>query len=56
MKFKSSNQCVEVKIVKRSVTLRLEAKPASICTLRHNGKFKTAQRTTSFETLLFKNT
>ena len=47
---------VEVKIDKRSVTLRLEAKPVSICTLRHNGKLKTDQRTTSFEILLFKTT
>ena len=47
---------VEVKIEKRSVTLRLEAKPVSICTLRHNGKLITDQRTTSFEILLFKTT
>ena len=47
---------VEVKIEKRSVTLRLEAKPASICTLRHNGKLITDQGTTSFEILLFKTT
>ena len=45
---------VEVKIEKRSVTLRLEAKPDSICTLRHNGKLITDQWTTFFEILLFK--
>ena len=47
---------VEVKIDKRSVALRLEAKPVSICTLRHNGKLITDQWTTSFEILLFKTT
>ena len=47
---------VEVKIEKSSVTWRLEAKPASICTLRHYCKLITDQRTTSFEILLFKTT
>ena len=47
---------VEVKIDKKSVTLLFQAKPAAICTLRHNGKLITDQRTTSFEILLFKTT
>ena len=44
---------VEVKIEESYVTLGLEAKQASICTLRHNGKLIKDQRTTSFEILLF---
>ena len=56
MNFKTPINGVEVKIEKRSFTLRLYAKAAYICTLRHNCKLITDQQTSCFEIRLLKTT